>query len=438
MEQTLAFVTLFLGLVTGSQEIELLVGEGVVAVELRLDGELCDRLEAPPWVAECDFGATLEPHHLEAVAWDASSLEVARTDQWLNLPRPSAEAKLIVEPGRAGVPGLVRLTWQSLTSVSPQRISVELDGSELDVRDPSAIPLPPLDMDQLHFLRAELDFAENVSAVAEATFGGFYAEDVATELTAVPVVLERGRLGDPVEMQGWFRHLGIESRVAATEKGVADVVVVRSASAASALAQMLSREAESRSYRRSASSRSTRFVHALSGDMRIQFIWPHPERRQQRDQVYELFPRSQELGPDDGGWLWLLGRTRQPSYAPERERLCDAVAVAGLNAGRRDRRRVVVAILGEGTEDASQMPPEMVRGYLSSIRVPLFVWTFGESADANEWGEVEQIRNRADLGRAIRRVSKAVGQQRIVWLDGRLLPQHVQLTEQASGVRLVP
>ena len=46
----IAFVSLFLGLVLGTQTVEVLVGETVVSVEIRLDGrELARRSENPRW-----------------------------------------------------------------------------------------------------------------------------------------------------------------------------------------------------------------------------------------------------------------------------------------------------------------------------------------------------------------------------------------------------
>ena len=45
----IAFVTLFLGLVTGQQVVEVAVSGPVVTVELRLDGELVRTVSGEPW-----------------------------------------------------------------------------------------------------------------------------------------------------------------------------------------------------------------------------------------------------------------------------------------------------------------------------------------------------------------------------------------------------
>ena len=88
----IAFASLFLGLVYGVETVQVVVGEAVVAVELRLDGEAVRVLRQPPWRAECDFGSELAPRLLEAVAFDAADRELGRASQWLNLPQPRAAA----------------------------------------------------------------------------------------------------------------------------------------------------------------------------------------------------------------------------------------------------------------------------------------------------------------------------------------------------------
>ena len=64
----LVVVSLFLGLVSGPQVVEVAVAERVATVELRLDGRAVGRLAGPPWRAEVDFGDALATHRLEAVA----------------------------------------------------------------------------------------------------------------------------------------------------------------------------------------------------------------------------------------------------------------------------------------------------------------------------------------------------------------------------------
>ena len=59
----------------------MVVGEGVAAVELRLDGRRLGTMREAPWVMECDFGPEIAPQHLEAVALDGVGREVGRVDR---------------------------------------------------------------------------------------------------------------------------------------------------------------------------------------------------------------------------------------------------------------------------------------------------------------------------------------------------------------------
>ena len=112
----IAFLTLFLGLVTGPQAVAVDPGAGVAAVELVLDGRGVARLEHAPWSATVDFGPALLPHRLEARGLAADGSEVARTDQWVNLPRPQAEVDIVLEGS-----GAARAPRGSPGTASPAR-----------------------------------------------------------------------------------------------------------------------------------------------------------------------------------------------------------------------------------------------------------------------------------------------------------------------------
>ena len=91
------FITLFLGgLMTGPRPVEIMAGDAVAIVEVWLDGELEQRLNAPPWKLEVDFGPELLPHVLEAVALDSKAEELARARQWINMsPKPAQSSVMI-------------------------------------------------------------------------------------------------------------------------------------------------------------------------------------------------------------------------------------------------------------------------------------------------------------------------------------------------------
>ena len=72
------FVSLFLWLVTGVQTVEVATEAPVARVEFRLDGEHVGEVTDNRRKIQIDFGPTLEPHELVAVAYDASGAEVGR------------------------------------------------------------------------------------------------------------------------------------------------------------------------------------------------------------------------------------------------------------------------------------------------------------------------------------------------------------------------
>ena len=94
---SVAFASLFLGLVLGVQPVDLVVGDGVARVELLHDGRACGEADEPPWSVPCDLGDVLAPHRLEAVAYGPGGDELGRASQWINLPRPEAEASVVLE-----------------------------------------------------------------------------------------------------------------------------------------------------------------------------------------------------------------------------------------------------------------------------------------------------------------------------------------------------
>src|SRR6185295_17600956 len=119
----IAFATLWLGLVTGSVPVELLVGADVARVEVRLDGEICSTLSEPPWAASCELGGELAPHELVALAFDAKEAQVGEARQWLNLPREPAELEVAVTREAGPPPRLsARLAWAGPGGATPTAV----------------------------------------------------------------------------------------------------------------------------------------------------------------------------------------------------------------------------------------------------------------------------------------------------------------------------
>ncbi len=454
-----AFASLFLSLVVGFQPVELHVGELVASVEVLVDGRQVGILRRAPWSLPCDFGEELVPHELVAVAYDPSGQEVGRTSQWVNLPRSPAEASLVLE--RDGDRAFARLDWKSVVGTEPEVVRVTFDGMELSVSavssasDGHRIELPKHNPRQLHFLRAELEFARNISSVAELTFGGTYGGGSRTELTAVAVHLDSGRKLPAVsQLQGQFRKDGGTLTVVATEEGPATVLVVRDQRAREALADLgRSSEAAKVRHRRqlfgggsAEDPRSIRYMMPLGDGLRLRFIWPVANSRADTEPDLEVFDFSSLLDSRDGGLFWLLTNVLRPPSLVGEQRLADAVAVAGVIAARRNRRRAVVLVLDEDTRDASRLEASLVRRYLQALMVPLVVWSpsardgegeeeagFKKGSGAKKagrstvWGESRDISSLADLEKAVTDLNRMLGRQRLVWIEGLHLPQDITL-----------
>jgi hypothetical protein len=430
----IAFASVFLSLVFGPQQVEVVVSEEVAGVELHLDGQLVDTLTAPSWSTLIDLGSKLQPHHLEAIAFDDQKKELARTEQWINLPTSPAHVSMVIERDEKGT-AMARLAWAHFTRATPQSFELAFDGQPVTVDDPERIPLPAHDPEQLHFLRAEVFFEQGVSAVAEVTFGGSYGDELNTELTALPVLLEKtAALPKPEFLQRWFRSPGGPLTVAAVDRGPAEVLLIRD----EMVQGTLERIAAARAVRGSGAGLNrtlyaNRFDARLGTNQNLGFFWPF--MTQSSSGIWVFPPTYGWMSPRDGGVGFWLANTPPPAAPPNGQLLTDAVAVAGLSSLARNRRRAVVLILGKEPADSSRLTATICREYLRSIRVPLFVWSPFKHPDS-PWGEVVDISSMGRLRTAVGELSRALDRQRVVWLQGRHLPQKISLTDEATGIRL--
>ncbi len=436
------FASLILGLVVGVHPVEVLVDGEVAAVELFVDGVRQDRLEAEPWIGGVDFGPELRPHELVAVALDGEGRPIDEARQWINLPRAPAEATIHVDRDEAGG-ARARVFWESVVAVHPTSARVLFDGRPLEVEDVREFPLPPHDPARLHHLQVELEFSDTVISFVETTFGGTYTEEIPAQQTAVPVIVGSAR-GAPgaVELQGRFVKAGAPLRVLAVDEGPSEIVVVRDRSAQTALDRLAitpylriqGRPGISRDVSIGGSP-TLRFAGKIPKELRVRFLFPFSRRWVREGLAFELFPPSPEYTRREGGLVWLLTSIRPPSQPLERQRLADAVAVAGMVAAARDRRRAVVLILGDDPRDRSQLAPAAVGRYLDDLRVPLFVWS-AAGIDAGAWGEARPITNLGRLEKELKAVLRHLDSQRIVWIEGLHLPQTISLADRGDGVRM--
>jgi hypothetical protein len=422
----IAFLTLFLGLINGTQTVTLEAGTGVAAIELLLDGRAVARISGAPWTAKLDFGAGLLPHHLEARGFAADGSEIGRAEQWVNLPRPPAEVQIVLE----GTPGsrkrTARLVWDHLTGEPPSAVALSLDGAPLALDAQARAPIEIPQAGSAHVLSAELRFVGGAQVRKDVVLTGDWDGDVATELTAVPV--RTARAGEKLsldDLQGRFSAGGQPLRAAAVEQEPAEVYVVRAPGAEDALlGKVMNLRGGANQYGR------------FSPDRRIRFHFVSPVARLYHNAgtPAEIFDISQGLTFQGYDMARLLLAIR--NHLDGRPRLADAVAVAGLHALARQTPRAVVLIVArrDGASDASLFLPPTVRAYLSALGVPLFVWSFGKPAAGGQgWGEIHDVTAPWGLREAYERLEKEVLGQQIVWLQGRHLPQSIALASPTAG-----
>src|SRR5260221_3609822 len=405
----IAFLTLYLGLVSGRQPIELKADPVVVAMRMELDGKPVSTLSSPPWHTSVDFGSGLEPQELVAIGFDASGQEGGRASQAINLPRPMAEAEIVLQHNPAGTPTGAEGRWRHLTGEQPKRVALTLDDKPVSLEKGRGA-LPRLDLTVPHVLAADVNFSSG-SARKEIVLGGPLPDTTGSELTATAVV-ETGTL--PASLDDCFVSNGSPVRVQAIEKSEALVILVRDPSPDDAVRSLFPPAA-----RVASDQRVTKRTATLDADTRFRLIWPVAERVQAADQpTAVLFPFSGDFGREQGGMLWGLLFSHGEKGDARKRQYADAVAVAGVKAMAGAHRRAVVLVIGSGV-DGSRYDGRTVRRYLDRIGVPLFVWSLTGPRPELEatWGEILDVSSQAKLQTATDLLRNRLATQRIAWLD---------------------
>nr|HRC87176.1 hypothetical protein [Thermoanaerobaculia bacterium] len=123
----------------------------------------------------------------------------------------------------------------------------------------------------------------------------------------------------------------------------------------------------------------------------------------------------------------------------EPQQLTEALAVAGMMASERGRRRAVVLVVGRDAADRRSLPPAEVRRYLRTIGVPLAVWSVDSRRELwpQDWRPVIDTSTFGKLSDAVTGLKQELDRQRIVWVKGKYLPQSIQLSSKAHGLVLL-
>ncbi|MDH3403402.1 MAG: hypothetical protein OES32_02185 [Acidobacteriota bacterium] len=424
MKAAVAFATLVLGLTAGPQRIELLVAHGVDHVDVSLDGVVVERLTGAPWTAVCDLGPTLAPHHLQAVAYAADGAELGRASQWLNLPRPPAQAAILLdsdpETGRLAA----RLRTNSIVGAEPASVTVLFDGVPLPAADLDAIPLPPHDPEQLHYLRIDVQFGDGLSSTVERTFGGSFSDEVGAELTAVALELDEGAAEPGSRAAGWLRAGGRRLEVVDVVTGPASIMLVRDQGAQRDIDRMARR-----------AGADFRYVAGLKRGTSLQIMPPVARRSPRTDMDMRLFQPSSPLTSRDGGIFWLLTRVRSPKISPASQRISDALAVAGVSVAAAGNRRAAVLLLGPEPADHSRFSAREAADFLAQLHVPVWIWSTAGEGDT-PWGRAADASSMAQIETQARLLAKSLERQRIAWVRGIHPPMEITLGGGTDGVRL--
>src|SRR3954463_2065959 len=125
---TIAFLSLFFGLIAGPYPVALTVSGPVFAVELFVDGRCVPKLQGPPWKAEIVLGQDLQPHEIVARALDARGNEIARAQEWATLPHSLAKVEVILEREKLGAPKAAKMVWTDLKGEEPAARLLTFDG----------------------------------------------------------------------------------------------------------------------------------------------------------------------------------------------------------------------------------------------------------------------------------------------------------------------
>jgi hypothetical protein len=416
----IVFLTLYLGLISGPQPVQVQVSPEVKAVRILIDGREAAAITAAPWSAIVDLGSPFEPRELTAVAYDRDGDETGRTSQIINLPRPPAEVTIGLETDDQKTPVGVGLRWEHVFAAKPSSATIRIDGQKLRVDQAFHARLPKLDAAHPHVIEAEMRFEDGFVARRELVIaGGAVADSVSTELT--PVAFS-GK--PPGKLDGCLTSNGTPVETRAVETPDAEVFVVREPDRTQILTVLDPARITALGSR---NSLLARHWTPLDRGTTMRYVFPVAQQVEDAGHIpSNVFEISGITLSSDVGMLTFLTNTYDPQNSIVRRamrdpnyprRFADAVAVAGVNAMTGAHRRAVVLVLSKSA-DTSHAQPAGVRHYLSSIGVPLFVWSLtGPRPDLSaSWGEVDDISTAPLFQAAVQRLRASLASQHIVWV----------------------
>lgn len=407
----IAFARQFLGIVSGTVNVGVVVGHEVAAVEVMLDDIPAGTVTAAPWTLPLALGDAPSPRELVAIARDANGREISRVRQWLNLPRPWAELEVVLS--NDGGEGLVgRVTADTVEGEKLRQLTVTLDGAPIGISNSPVFRLPPVDLSTIHLLRVEARFDKAGTVSRDVVFGGRHVQEASAELSST--VIE-----DPKSSEVALTANGQPVSVIVVEKGPADLIVVVDPRALRTLPGL----------RMDGTQARTRGPHVDTmltpgnPEVHLRLLWTIAQGNVETS--YRLFPSTAPDASAGGGLLANLAAATFPAGG-DTVRLADAVIVAGPMALESGRRRAVLLLHG-GSRAEGEYTAAAARAYLAQLRVPLIVWSTGAPTRSmlDDWGPMEKIFSGQSLRFAWRTLLERLDRQRVVWVEGTYLPQEL-------------
>jgi len=439
------FLTLYLGLVWGPVPLQFEVSADVAAIEIQVDGRTLGRIQQAPWKATLRLGSEVLPHEVDAIAFDAEGEEIARTSQWLNFGRSFTEARIVFVPGSDR--RQVRVDAWSADAETPNDLKLFLDGDRVRGGQEGVFELPELDLDDLHYLVAEIGFPNGASVRPELTFGGIYGAVETSELTALAVELPEGmeRPG-PRDLVDWFEVDGRPLRVHSLGDEAPLVGVVRDIQ----LPVNLPYTKADRQLRDLAD-------HRIESQDDLAYFLTVPQTVQVEGRETAIFPVI-SIERLQGGIRLLDQIRRPPPEAPKRplpldqigdasrpevhggQQFYGAIAAAGKALSASGRPRLLLLLVDGRTRDASNLDWHQIRGLLDALQVPVVIWQDGPARGrrsvAVSIAEDDSTEPYDLLVEAAIAAGRKLERQIVVWVEGRYLPNRVGLGAGApDGVR---
>jgi hypothetical protein len=423
---------LLIGLVTGRQPVEFLVGRPVECVRVLLDERELEVLRAPPWTVEVDFGEDPVPHRLEVRGATATGTEVARAEQWINVPRPNVELEVVLEASAAGKINAARLAWATARAQEPAAVRITIDGAGVRWTGDKLLSLGELDPAIPHLLRVEIEFPDGSTAWKELVFGAGFRERVDAALTAIAVESSRSWKAPRLKRVGASLRSGARLQIVAIEQGLAHAVVVIDPRAREALAKASRTLGATERVRGPGNSMTYYDVEVPCdrpspsldpGDDDLLFLDPNPESFVRDARISWIFRVWQQRSVRLRDVGILAGRMDLAPHESSIPLLADAVANAGLLAASGARRRAVVLITVDD-KVAGHIKPVAAARLLDELGVPLVVWSPMVShlqGVAAVWGNAVDVSSCDTLARASLGLEELLARQGLIWVEGRHL-----------------